>query len=97
MSDEALLVTLRVADLRQLVQDAVIDALAEFRAGAAPQPELLSGAAMAARLGVSRTTMHRLRLDGCPAVRVGDVYRYRPAIVMAWLESRSMESCRARR
>ena len=88
MSDDRLAVTLTVAELDARIRDAVIGALAEFRAGEPAQPDLVSGPEMARRIGVSRTTLHRLRLDGCPAIRVSDTYRYRPEDVLAWLETR---------
>lgn len=55
----------------------------------APKPELASGAEMAAKLGISRTSMHRLRAEGAPAVRLGDVFKYAPGDVLAWLKTRS--------
>ena len=75
--------------LRELVRDAVADALAEAAPAAKDEALLVSGGEMARLLGVSRTTMHRLRLEGCPAVRLGDTYRYSTARVMSWLEARS--------
>lgn len=89
---DALVVTLSRAELRSLVAEAVADALAEL-APPKDEPLTLSGVEMARRLGISRSAMHRLRVDhGCPAVRVGDFYRYRPAAVVAWLESRESGS-----
>lgn len=84
-TDSAPSVTLTRAELRELVTEAVISALAEFKAGEQPVPDLLTGAQMAAKLGISRTSLHRLRVDGCPAVQVGDVYKFEPSAVMAHL------------
>lgn len=53
-----------------------------------PPPELVSGAEMCRQLGVSRSTLHRFRQQGAPAVPVGDVFRYRPDRMFAWLETR---------
>jgi hypothetical protein len=53
-----------------------------------PPPDLVSGAEMCRRLGVSRSTLHRFRQQGAPAVPVGDVYRYRAERVIEWLETR---------
>jgi hypothetical protein len=76
------------AELRELIASAVAEALSEHHHAAAPAPDLVPGADMARRIGVSRTTMHRLRVAGCPAVRVGDTWRYAPADVVAWLRAR---------
>lgn len=83
------LALLTATQLRELVADAVAGALASFEAGRAPEPDLVSSVEMARRLCVSRTKLHRLRLAGCPAVRVGDTYRYRPSTVLAWLEEQT--------
>jgi hypothetical protein len=74
------------AQLRELVADAVVEALAEYEAGKRPAPDLLSGPQMAEKLGISRTKLHRLRVDGViPAVKLGDIFKYAPASVMAAL------------
>lgn len=70
------------------LESIVLSAFEKYRAGAAPEPELVDGAEMCRRIGVSRTSLHRLRVAGAPAVRVGDTYRYRPGAVVAWLEQR---------
>ena len=88
--DGRLLVTLTVSELRELVREAVVDLLAEHHHESAVEPLTLSGAEMARKLGVSRSTMAELRTrDGCPAVRIGDHFRFEPAAVMAWLRSQS--------
>jgi excisionase family DNA binding protein len=87
-ADSTMIVTLTVAQLRAVVADAVADALADL---APPKdPKLtVSGAEMAHLLGISRASMHKLRTrDGCPALKMGDHFRYQPAAVMAWLEAR---------
>jgi excisionase family DNA binding protein len=86
------LVVMSAAELRELITEAVAAALVDHAASRQPDPETVSGSEMAQRLGVSRTSMHRLRLEGCPALRLGDSYRFRPSAVLAWLESRSNES-----
>jgi hypothetical protein len=87
--DDRLLVTLTRRELCELVRVAVADALAELGHDGLDEPLTVSGAEMGRRLGVSRSTMHELRTrDGCPALLVGDHYRYEPAAVMAWLRSR---------
>lgn len=53
-----------------------------------PQPVTLSGAQLAQRLGVSRTTVHRMREDGCPCFRLGDTFRFELEPVLHWLRGR---------
>jgi hypothetical protein len=82
------LVLLESDDLKRLIQEAVRDALADHASTPkADTPELVSGAAMARALSVSRATMHRMRLRGCPAVKLGDSWKYRPVRVLAWVET----------
>lgn len=81
------LVVIAPEALAALVREQVELALAEHDATRA-EPELVAGPEMARRIGVSRTTLHRLRAQGMPAIRVCDVYRYKPAAVIAWLEAR---------
>jgi excisionase family DNA binding protein len=92
MSDDTMLVTLTVTQLREIVRDEVVLAIEEHRAGAQPEPDLVGAPEMARRLGVSRTTLHRLRTAGLPAIKVGDVYRYKPAAVLAYLEQQEKKS-----
>lgn len=70
-----------------IVRQQVDEALAEQVAERPPTPELVDAATMCRLIMVSRTTLHRLRVAGMPAIRVGDTYRYRPSAVVAWLES----------
>ena len=86
-TDEPLVMMTRT-QLSELVTDAVISALAEFESGKAPPVELVSGVEMARLIGISRTSMHRLRVDGCPAIAVGDTHRFRPRDVLTWLQVR---------
>ena len=68
-------------------------ALALEAVKSAPAPGLVPASAMCARLGISRTSLHRLRADqGCPCVRVGDTFRYSPVEVEAWLRARGGSS-----
>lgn len=88
-SEAALVVTLTVAALRAVIADAVADALADLDAVGPDEPLTVSGSEMAHRLGISRTALYKLRTrDGCPAMKVGDHYRYKPDAVLAWLEQR---------
>jgi hypothetical protein len=82
------LVVTTPAELAELVREQIDAALAEHSRRTV-EPDLVDGATMARRVGVSRATLHRLRVGGMPAIRVGDTHRYRPADVLAWLTTRS--------
>lgn len=84
--DDSLLVTLTAGQLRALIEDALAGGLME-REGDAPRTELLSGSELAALLGISRTSVHRLRVRGMPCVPILDTFRFRPAECLAWLQS----------
>ena len=82
------IVLLTAEQVSQLAHDAAAAALAEFAADQGPAPELVDGVTMGRLISVSRATLHRLRVSGMPAIAVGDTFRYRPAVVIAWLEER---------
>ena len=84
----ALVVTLTVDALRELVEQATALALERHDAERLPPADLVSGAEMARRIDVSRATLHRLRHEGCPAVAIGDTFKYSPPDVVAWLRDR---------
>lgn len=88
----ALVVTMTVDALRALVDDAVATALARHDAERLPPTDLVSGQEMARRIDVSRATLHRLRHEGCPAVAIGDGFKYEPAAVVAWLRARNLKA-----
>ncbi len=86
VDDSTPIVVLSLGQLREALRD-----LAEEREAVAiptPEPITLSGAQLAQRLGVSRTTVHRMREDGCPCFRLGDSWRFELEPVMAWLRGR---------
>lgn len=86
------LVVLRPDELHAIIRDAVAEALEVCGTNSQPEPLTVSGAEMAKRLGVSRTTLYRLRVnDGCPAVKLGDAWRYQPRAVQAWLDTRRQQ------
>lgn len=82
----SMLVTLTAADLRALVVDAVADVLAEL--APADAPALLDRRGLARALGCSPDQVDRLRREGCPELRLGDVPRFELPAVLAWLRSR---------
>jgi hypothetical protein len=77
-------VVLSVEELRELIREAVADARAEAPAA----PALLDRRRLGVALGVCPDTVDRLRREGCPEVRVGDVPRFELADVLAWLKAR---------
>lgn len=76
------------AELRELISEAVSEAVAELAPADTP-PVLVDGVTLARMLSVSRTTVHRLRVAGMPAVKLGDTWRFRPEECLRWLEGRS--------
>lgn len=82
------LTTALAAVLAPMIREAVAEALAEHRAGEPPKPELMQVADICAALSISRATLHRLRGEGMPELRVGDSPRFRLADCIGWLESR---------
>ena len=85
MSDSVdLIVTTRSA-LREIIRDALADAL---RGQEKPAPELMSADALGKRIGVHARTVRNWVLHGCPHVRAGRKLRFREPDVMQWLEER---------
>lgn len=85
-SGAALVLTTR-AQLAELVREAVAQAFAE-PSTRPMERDVVGPIEMARRLDISRTTLHRMRVAGCPAVRLGDVFKFEPAAVLEWLKSR---------
>ena len=85
MSDSVdLIVTTRSA-LREIIRDALADAL---RGQEMPAPELMSADALGKRIGVHARTVRNWVLHGCPHVRAGRKLRFREPDVLQWLEER---------
>lgn len=81
------LVVLRADELAAVVRAAVAAALAEHEP--AGVPTLLDREGCARLLGISVGTVDRLRREGLPRVRVGDVDRFEAAEVLGWLRGRA--------
>lgn len=81
------LVVLRADELAAVVRAAVADALSEHEPAAAPT--LFDRDGCARLLGISVGTLDRLRREGLPRVRVGDVDRFEAAEVLTWLRERA--------
>ena len=85
MSDSVdLIVTTRSA-LREIIRDALADAL---RGQEKPAPELMSAEEIGKRVRVHARTVRNWVLHGCPHVRAGRKLRFREPDVMQWLEER---------
>lgn len=88
-ADNGPIVMLTRSQLRELVEDAVLSALDQYKQGEQPEQATLSGAALAQRIGVSRTKVHHLRHAGMPALKVGETYRFELKKCLEWLRERS--------
>jgi excisionase family DNA binding protein len=73
--------------LEPIVRRAVADALADQQPSE-PLPALLTVDQLCTQLGVSRTTLHRLRAEGLPCIMIGDSPRGSLPDVLAWLKAR---------
>lgn len=85
-ADERLAVTLTLGELRELVRDAALEAVAD--AACAPRPALLDRSGLAQALGVGTSTVDRFRREGCPVLWVGDSPRFEIEPCLAWLRGR---------
>ena len=81
---DALIVTTK-ADLREIIRDALADALSDQRT---PATELMSAEGIGKRIGVHARTVRNWVLHGCPHVRAGRKLRFREPDVLQWLEER---------
>jgi hypothetical protein len=81
------MVTLTISQLRELIRAEIDESLFDHARDQRPEPELIDGREVARRCNVSRQTVFRWRVAGCPAIRTGDTYRYRFADVVHWLEA----------
>lgn len=72
--------------LRELIAEAVADALAQMARTAEPAPALVDVAGMARILQTSRPSVYRLIEQGAPHMRLLESYRFEPAAVLAWLK-----------
>ncbi len=85
MSDSVNLILTTQSDLREIIRDAVSEAVDRYERG----PELLSTKQIAGRLDVSADTVRKwVARDDCPCVRAGRALRFREDAVIAWLEDR---------
>lgn len=76
------------AELAAIVRDAVAEIIAE-REDAPARPALLDRRGLAMALDCSPDQVDRLRREGCPELRVGDMPRFDLGEVLAWIRARS--------
>ena len=82
----AAVVVTTTAELRELIREELSAARADLPV---VEPAILKGAQVAKKAGVSRTTVHRWRVEGCPAIRLSvDTWGYEWPQVLEWLKSR---------
>lgn len=80
-------VVLTAEQLHAAIRDALADALADAAPRNNTQRVAVTGAELADMLSVSRTTVHRWRHLGMPAMSTGDEFRYNIHAAVAWLEA----------
>jgi excisionase family DNA binding protein len=85
MSDSVNLIVTTRSALREIIRDALADAL---RGQKTPAPELMSAEEIGKRIGVHARTVRNWVLHGCPHVRAGRKLRFREPDVLQWLEER---------
>ncbi|MBW2191303.1 MAG: helix-turn-helix domain-containing protein [Deltaproteobacteria bacterium] len=85
MSDSLDLIVTTKSDLREIIRDALADALSDQEPSAS---ELMSAEEVGKRIGVHARTVRNWVLDGCPHVRAGRKLRFREPDVLRWLEER---------
>ena len=85
MSDSLDLIVTTKSDLREIIRDALADALSDQEPSAS---ELMSAEEVGKRIRVHARTVRNWVLDGCPHVRAGRKLRFREPDVLRWLEER---------
>lgn len=85
MSDSVNLIVTTKADLREIIRDALADALSDKKT---PVAELMSAEELGKRIRVHARTVRNWVLHGCPHVRAGRKLRFREPDVLQWLEER---------
>ena len=86
-SHPAPLIVVPLDQLRAAWREDLTEVLAAHDAKRSNAPVLVDAVALARALSVSRATVHRWRVRGCPCIPVGDTFRYQIAAVVNWLES----------
>ena len=79
MSDSVDLIVTTKSHLREIIRDAVADALSDQKT---PVAELMSAQELGKRIGVHARTVRNWVLRGCPHVRAGRKLRFREPDVL---------------
>ena len=85
MSESLDLIVTTKSDLREIIRDALADALSDQKM---PVAELMSAEEVGKRIRVHARTVRNWVFDGCPHVRAGRKLRFREPDVLRWLEER---------
>jgi hypothetical protein len=80
--------TIHIVATKEQLRDLLMELLSEEREEE-PPVNCVAAAEMCRRLSISRSTLHRMRHDGMPCLRVGTEYRYEPEVCLQWLRERS--------
>jgi len=91
MSSHPEVVVLSPAELIQIIRDEIVPELLAASEASHPSPALLSRHHLARELGVSVSTVDRLRSQGMPSVAVIDSRRFHLNDVLEWIKSREEE------
>lgn len=84
-------VVLSPSDLIQIIRDEIVPELLAASEASHPSPALLSRHQLAQELGVSVSTVDRLRGQGMPSVAILDARRFDIDDVLEWLKLREEE------
>lgn len=76
-------------DLVDRVADAIVARESECSETSRQVPLAVTGKKLCELLSLSRSTLHRMRVEGMPAIPVGDTFRYEPTVCLEWLRTRS--------
>jgi hypothetical protein len=83
------LLPIEVGDLVETIAERVVERLATQANAGKSAPLAVNGTELCRLISVSRTTLHRLRVEGMPAIPVGDTFRYEPVACLNWLRNRN--------
>ena len=85
MSDSLDLIVTTKSDLREIIRDALADAMSDRDT---PAADLMSFPELGRRIRVHARTVRNRVLHGCPHVRARRKLRFREPGVLRWLEER---------
>ena len=85
MSDPLDLIVTTKSDLREIIRDALADAMSDRET---PAADLMSSLELGRRIRVHARTVRNRVLHGCPHVRARRKLRFRELDVLRWLKER---------